>query len=59
MSIASLLIALVIVGAALMVLNRVDIDETMKFYIRLIIGVLMAIWVIKVLFAMSGNLSLP
>lgn len=50
-----LLIALVVVGAVLYLLQRVTfIDEQMKLVIRVLLVVFIVIWAIKILVPMSG-----
>lgn len=49
-----LLIALVIVGAVLYLLQLVPIDGTVKTIIQVIIIVFLVIWAIKILLPMAG-----
>ncbi len=54
MSLVSLLIALIVIGAILYIVGMLPIDATIKRVIQVIAIVLLAIWAIKTLLPMAG-----
>lgn len=54
MDIAGFLIALVIVGAALYLLNLAPIDDTVKRVIQVIVIVVLIVYAIRLLLPMAG-----
>ncbi len=60
MSLVSLLIALVVLGLVLYLIGLIPFDDTIKQVIRVVAIALIIIWVIKVIFGVSGmDISIP
>lgn len=58
MSILGVLIALIIVGVILYVVNRIPMDATIKLIANAIVLILVLIWVLQVFGLLPGHLRL-